>query len=167
MWIPSKEQVKWLIVILSLGALFAGGWYLGATLKQGEWDAAVVQQVEDLNRQIAEANAKVAAQEKQMAVNQAKVSAKYQKQLQEKEREKADAIASAESRGLWVNTTACQSTASVSDSTAPTTGHNGGEKARLPEKTSRDLISLLNEADKVVEQLTACQAILNDKQPQD
>lgn len=154
------EGYAWIIKLVLLGALFAGGWWLGDSLKQGEWDAARVKELAEFNRAIEDANAKVLAAERASAEKASQVSAKYQKKLQEKDREKAAAIADAESRGLWVNVSSGSPGTEVSGTAACPSGSNGETRARLSEKTSRDLIALLNEADRAVEQLNACQDML-------
>jgi len=154
------EGYAWIIKLVLLGALFAGGWWLGDSLKQGEWDAARVKELAEFNRALEDANVKVLAAERASAEKASQVSAKYQKKLQEKDREKAAAIADAESRGLWVNVSSGSPGTEVPGTTACTCGSNGETRARLSEKTSRDLIALLNEADRAVEQLNACQDML-------
>ena len=154
------EGYAWIIKLVLLGALFVGGWWLGDSLKQGEWDAARVKELAEFNRALEDANVKVLAAERASAEKASQVSAKYQKKLQEKDREKAAAIADAESRGLWVNVSSGSPGTEVSGTAACPSGSNGETRARLSETTSRDLISLLSDADKVVEQLNACQDML-------
>ena len=154
------EGYVWIVKLILLGALFAGGWWLGDSLKQGEWDAARVKELAEFNRALEDANAKVLAAERASVEKATQVSAKYQKKLQEKDREKATAIADAESRGLWVNVSSGSSGTEVPGTAACPSGSNGETRARLSETTSRDLIALLNDADKAVEQLNACQDML-------
>lgn len=167
------EGYAWVIKLVLLGALFAGGWWLGDTLKQGEWDAVRATQAEEAAKQIKAARDRADAAEIALAKKLNKASAQYQKKLQEKDREKDDAIARAKSDGLWVNAT-CDGGGQVSDSSTSSGGHNGETRARLSEGTGADLIALAHRANKVVEQLSACQKVLkdqerlvNDQQPKD
>lgn len=157
------EGYTWAIKLVLLGALFAGGWWLGDTLKQGEWDAVRAAQAEEAAQQIKAARDRVDAVEIALAQKLNQASTQYQKKLKEKDREKDDALARARTDGLWVNAT-CDSANQVPDASTATSGHHGETRARLSEKTGEDLISLANDANKVVEQLTSCQKALSDQE---
>ena len=168
------EGYAWVIKAILMAALFVAGWWLGDTLKQGQWDAVRAAQAEVAAQQVKEARDRADAAEVALAQSLNEVSTQYQKKLKEKDREKADAVARAKSNGLWVNATCEDSGDKVSDATAPAGGRNGETRARLSERTGEDLISLATRANKVVEQLTACQKALtdqerlvNDQQPKD
>ncbi len=168
------EGYAWVIKATLAAAIFVVGWWLGDTLKQGEWDAVRVAQAEVAAQQIKAARDRADAAEIALAKSLNEVSTQYQKKLKEKDREKADAVARAKSNGLWVNATCEDSGDKVPDTTTPAGGRNGETRARLSERTGEDLISLATRANKVVEQLTACQKALidqerlvNDQQPKD
>jgi len=166
------EGYAWVIKLVLLGALFAGGWWLGDSLKQGEWDAARVVQQEEAARKLKAANDRADAAEIALAKKLNHVSAQYQKKLKEKDLEKDNAIASAKSNGLWVTATCDGGGQQVSDSSSTSSGHNGEARARLSEEIANALIAIASDADKVTEQLTSCQKalknqekIINDQQP--
>ena len=158
------EEYSWAIKAILMAAIFVAGWWLGDTLKQGEWDAVRVAQAEIIAQQVKEARDRADAAEVALAQSLNEVSTQYQKKLKEKDREKADAVARAKSNGLWVNATCEDSGNKVPDITTPTGGRNGETRSRLSERTGEDLISLATRANKVVEQLTACQKALTDQE---
>lgn len=144
-------------------ALFATGWWLGDSLKQGEWDAARVKEAEAVALAVAESSQKAIAVERDLTERLNSQSKQYQTKLQEKDREKADAILRARTDGLRVDVQASPSKDGVSSASAGSGRCDGGETARLSTEASERLVSLLSEADKVVEQLAACQKILKEE----
>ena len=94
------EAYAWIIKLVLLGALFAGGWWLGDTLKQGEWDAIRAIEAEAAANQIKAERDRADALENALAQKLNQASAQYQKKLKEKDRERDDLIARARSSGL-------------------------------------------------------------------
>lgn len=160
---PNLWSAKWVAMGAFLVAAFATGWWLGDSLKQGEWDAARVQEAEAVAKAVEESRAQAMFTERELTKKLNNQSKQYQVKLQEKDSEKAAAIERARVGGLWVDVQASSNKDAVPDSTSGACGCDGGTTARLSEETSRRLIELASEADKVVEQLTSCQQILKDE----
>lgn len=146
-----------------LVAAFATGWWLGDSLKQGEWDAARVQEAEAVVKAVEESRAQAVFTERELTKKLNNQSKQYQAKLQEKDSEKAAAIELARVDGLRVDIQASSDKDGVPCSSSGTCRCDGGTTAKLSEETSRRLIELTSEADKVVEQLTSCQQILKDE----
>lgn len=157
---PTLTQIKWVLIGVSAVAMFGGGFYLGDSLKQAAWDAVKVKEQEETQKILQAAYSQVIETERGLQKKMVDQSQNYQKKLQEKDREKASAIDHASSDGLWVDVAPQGCKDGVPDSTASTGGHNAETRARLSDSSSRALIELASEANKVVEQLTSCQQIL-------
>lgn len=160
---PNLGSVKWALVGIASIVLFSTGWWLGDSLKQGEWDSARVKEAEAVVLAVEEARAKSVATERELTKKLNSQSKQYQVKLQEKDSEKAAAIERARVDGLRVDIQASPDKDGVSCSSSGTCRCDGETTARLSEETSRRLIELASEADKVVEQLTSCQQILEDE----
>jgi len=106
------------------------------------------------------------AKEQAQAQAFAAVSAQYQKRIANNETQRLADLTAVESRALVLrdpnaDPKACGNQAA---STTPgASGSNGAKGADLPAKTAGFLLGLANEADAVVGQLTACQAILRSE----
>lgn len=160
---PNLGSVKWALVGIASIVLFATGWWLGDSLKQGEWDSARVKEAEAVVLAVEEARAKTVSTERELTKKLNIQSKQYQAKLQEKDSEKAAAIELARVDGLRVDIQASSDKDGVPCSSSGTCRCDGGTTAKLSEETSRRLIELASEADKVVEQLTSCQQILKDE----
>jgi prophage endopeptidase len=154
---------KWAAAAIISIALFATGWWLGGSLKQGEWDAARVKDSEAVAVALKESHDQAIAKERELTQKLNSQSKQYQAKLQEKDREKAAAIERARIDGLRVDVQASSSKDGVSGAAPGSCRCDGGETARLSAEASERLISLLSEADQVVEQLAACQKILKEE----
>lgn len=118
---------------------------------------------------LSDAYAKVSALERKIADIQAQASATLQQKLKEKDNAKTIAVAAARTTGLWIGTRSPKDCGDpTSKATPATSGHNDSTAARLSDTAAEFLISEATRADKVVEQLTACQAIVTaDRIPQE
>ena len=160
---PIPWSAKWVAVAVASVALFATGWWLGDSLKQGEWDAARVKEAEVAARAVEDAHQKSMATERELSQKLNNQSKQYQAKLQEKDREKAIALERARTDGLRVDIQTSSSKDGVSGAATGSCRCDGGETARLSEEASSRLIELASEADRVVEQLNSCQQILRDE----
>ena len=156
------EGYAWVIKLVFLGALFATGWWLGDSLKQGEWDAARVREAEAAVAAINEAKEKLVFTERELTKKLNSQSQSYQKKLQEKDREQAAALERFRSDGLRISVEASGDKAGVSGDTSDSCRCDGGTTAKLSDEVAQRLVERRVEADKIVEQLTACQAILRE-----
>jgi len=160
--IPIPAGAKWIFAAVTAVALFATGWWLGDSLKQGEWDAARAKEAEVAVAAINEAKEKMVFMERELTKKMNSQSQSYQKKLQEKDREKAVALERFRSDGLRVSVEAGGYKAGVPGDTADSCRCDGGTTAKLSDEVAQRLIERSVEADKIVEQLTACQAILKE-----
>jgi hypothetical protein len=115
---------------------------------------------------------RVIAAERETAKTLADVSARYQARLKEKdfEKERAISTATAVAGGLWVGTIRQPDPATAGSPTSTSACRcDGGTRSRLSGKASEFFIGEASRADKIVEQLKACQAVVaaDRKQPGD
>lgn len=159
---PIPGSAKWIAAAIISIALFATGWWLGDSLKQGEWDAARVQEAEAVAVAVKEAHDQAMSKERELTQKLNSQSKQYQVKLQEKDREKAAALERFRSDGLRISVEASGDKAGVSGDPADSCRCDGGTTAKLSDEVAQRLVERRVEADKIVEQLTACQAILRE-----
>jgi hypothetical protein len=160
---PSLASLKWIAIALCVVVAFGAGWDLGGDRVQAKWDAEKA----ELNAKAAEAiqtamNRTLAA-EREAAAKVAATSAKYQMKLQEKQSEEVAAIEHARAGGLYINAQCPSGGNSVSQTGSGSSGRNGEARVKLPDETAESLLRLAAEADRVAEQLNACQNILEEE----
>ena len=143
-------------------ALFATGWWLGDSLKQGQWDAARVQEAEAVAVAVKEAHDQAMSKERELTQKLNNQSKTYQAKLKEKDNEKAAALERFRSDGLRISVETSSSQNGVSGDSSNSCGCDGGATAKLSDEVAQRLVERRTEADKIVEQLTACQAILKE-----
>jgi len=160
--IPIPTGAKWIFAAVTAVALFATGWWLGDSLKQGEWDSARVKEAEAAIAVINESKEKLVFTERELTKKLNSQSQSYQKKLQEKDREQAAAIERFRSDGLRISIESGGDKAGVPGDTTDSCRCDGGTTAKLSDEVAQRLIERSVEADKIVEQLTACQAILRE-----
>lgn len=159
---PTWILSKWTWIGISMVALFATGWWLGDSLKQGQWDAARVQEAEAVAVAVKEAHDQAMSKERELTQKLNSQSKQYQVKLQEKDREKAAALERFRSDGLRISVEASASKDGVPGDPANSCRCDGGATAKLSDEVAQRLVERRTEADKIVEQLTACQAILKE-----
>jgi len=105
-------------------------------------------------------NAKVREIERESASRSADTSAEYQRKLKEKEHEKDRAVAAVRAgmRSMFVNVTPGSCTNDVPGPSPALGGRDGSGRAELSGAAAEFLIGEASRADKLAEQLTACQA---------
>lgn len=91
------------------------------------------------------------------------IDIKYNKKLEKAANEKDIAIANAKSNGLFIPADCPNDSSAVSSNVSTASASHVETRAKLSESAGNFLISLASEADQVVNQLTACQEILNAK----
>ena len=143
-------------------ALFATGWWLGDSLKQGEWDAARVKEAEAVAAAVKEAHDQAMFKERELTQKLNSQSKQYQTKLQEKDREKAAALERLRSDRLRVSIETSAGENGVPGDTADSCRCDGGKTAKLSDEVAQRLVERRAEADRIVEQLTACQGILRE-----
>ncbi len=159
---PTWILSKWTWIGVAMIALFATGWWLGDSLKQGEWDAARVKEAEAVAVALKEAHDQAMFKERELTQKLNSQSKQYQTKLQEKDREKAAALERFRSDGLRISVEASAGQGGVPGDPANSCRCDGGTTAKLSDEVAQRLVERRVEADKIVEQLTACQAILRE-----
>ena len=157
--IPHAYPVAAIAVLLGLAGAYIKGRSDGGELVRSEYAQRDLQAANETAAQISGINQRIRAKERQWAEKFAGASQTYQGRL--KANEKALDIALA---GRLFDRAANQACGGSPGSPAPgASGRNGEAGAYLPESTSRFLLGLASEADAVVLQLQACQAILESE----
>lgn len=149
-------------VALTFGVYFYGV-SVGVDKTEAAWQAREAKINAASATAIQAAEAKARAAERKSAETVASVSAGYQAKLKEKDREKDRAIAGLRvaNGGLFLDTKLPPSCGSPVPEAGPAPGgRDGSTRAELSDKAAEFLIGEANRADKIVEQLTACQAIV-------
>ena len=122
-----------------------------------------IKELEDQAR-IKELEDQARAREREHAQDMAAASAKYQEDLKHEKAAKDRAVADLRSGALRLRIpVACPDGAGGSGTAAPgpgTVGRDGETRAELSVQASEFLVGLASEADEVVHQLTACQAVV-------
>lgn len=156
----------WVILgaVLALVAALAGAYFYGVGVGKDKVEAKWQKREAVINAATAEkirlADARVLEAERKSAENVAAVSQDYQAKLQEKDDEKTRAIANARASGLYVTTKRPKACGDPLPEAGPAPGGRYGEtRTELSDALAEHFIAEANRADKIVEQLTACQAL--------
>lgn len=163
-----------LLMAAVLGAIYAYGqqqFGLGEKAERTAWLNRENTALTKANTQIKALEDKYRAQEQKHAQDMAAASAKYQEDLMHEKDTKDRVIADLRSGALRLRVpVTCPDGAGGSGTAAPgpsTIGRDGETRAELSISASEFLVGLANEADQVVRQLTACQAVVfSDRQAQ-
>jgi hypothetical protein len=138
-------------------------WHQGALSIQSQWDAEKAALNAEAAKQIQEANDRVAAAEREAVRKVAATDAKYQAVLKEKRSEEAIAIARASTGGLRINAKCPGNPNAVSGSASSSSSSDGEARVELSKADGDFLIRFAAEADRLTEQLNACQTLLEEE----
>jgi hypothetical protein len=152
--------IKWGAIALLILSVFGSGWHLGAKNVQSKWDFQSAVVAAESAKTLQEAQERVLTVERESVAKLVSVQAQYQKQLKGKQSEEASAISLAYSGGLRIDAECPSNPSALSNTAASTTGGNGTTRVRLSKEAGEFLVRLAAEADRVTEQLTACQATI-------
>lgn len=142
------------------GAWTVQGWRMKA--QETDWQTREAKINAETANKIREANDRVRGIEQDIAQLLANESSGYQAKLKEKDHALQVALDSVATVGLFSHGPACPPVGgnSASGSAAGTSGRDGPARAKLPDEDARFLLSEASRADKIVEQLTACQGVV-------
>lgn len=161
--VPSPWTILAALLILlatATGSFFYGR-HVGTLETAHAWEAREIKLNADSAAAIKAADDKVLAAERTAAASTAAVSSKYQAKLKEQENAYTRAIGVARLGGLRIGTVGTPTCAGpVPPTSAGTTGRDGETRAELSPDAAEFLIGEASRADKIVEQLNACQAVL-------
>lgn len=164
--------MKWLaVLLLAAAAVYAIYSYgqqqfgLGEKAERATWLARENAQLTKANAKIKQLEEKYRQLEQDRAEVQAAISSKYQKDLNHVKTEKDRVIAGLRDGAfrlrIPVATRLNAYGGSAAEVAAPACGRDGGTRTELPVEASEFLVGLASEADEVVKQLGACQAVIN------
>lgn len=149
-------------LLVVIGAYFYGH-SEGADSVQAKWSAEKAQLNAQALAELQAANERVKEVEKEMGDRLQTAAEKYMKVIKEKSNAEAAAIDRAGSGGLFINAKCEGGSDAVSGAAGGTGGSDGTKRVELPRADGEFLIRLAAEADRVAEQLTACQAVLREE----
>jgi hypothetical protein len=164
-------NTRLILMLLWLASLAAMGWWQrsdGRTVERTAWEQRENKQLQAANDRIIEFNAKYRNLERQSAVDMARVSADYQKELQhvQAQRDRARADLRAGKRLLDPGARPAATCGDrPADAGTAAERRDGAAPGELSGEASRFLLDLAAEADAVVVQLTACQQALVKRGP--
>jgi hypothetical protein len=156
---------NWMIGAIALGVMLlvtnALTWHVSAVYTESGWQAREAKINADAAVKIEAANARVRGIELRMAENLASIDARYQTKLKEKDNALTAARAAARHYGLFVTATCPPADRGAAGSTPAGPGiGDGAARVRLSDEAADFLVGEAARADAVVEQLTACQAVV-------
>jgi len=159
----SITTIKWVAIGVALFVACAFSWHQGALNVQSKWDKEKAEMNAQAAKEIEEANNRVRAAERAANARVAKTEQLFNQKLKEKSREEDDAVNRARTGGLFVNAKCPNRQDAVPGASADSSAGNGETRVELPQADGEFLIRLAAEADRVTEQLSACQRILEDQ----
>jgi prophage endopeptidase len=159
-----------LVAVITLLAMIGAGvayvYHAGKISEREVWEKREAVQVAAANAKILELNEKYRALENDKAKALSIVSNAYEEKLNDAAKKKDRDVAAARSNApqyqLRYATTsgACADRSNTTETPPTSPGHNGPAVATLPPEVAADLFALADDADAVVEQLTACQQVV-------
>lgn len=152
-----------ILAILIIGTSVAIGYRYGAMQVQSKWDKEKAELNAQAAKEIEEASNRVRAIEREANARVVQTEQLYNKKLKEKSNEEADALNRARTGGLFVNAKCPNAQGAVPGATSDSAASDGETRVELPKEDGEFLIRLAAEADRVTEQLSACQKLLEDE----
>lgn len=157
---PQAKYIAALAAVAVLLLTYGLGRHDGARMMEAEWQKEKAElnaaAVDKLQAKIVE-NAEKEAQHAQKIRN---ITDSFNSRLTEIKNEKTSALTVARGRGLYVNTRCPSDRNPLPEASSGVAADYRIARTRLSDEDADFLITLAADADKVVEQLTACQAVL-------
>lgn len=156
----SDALIRWIAGALAVLALLAGVWWhghsRGAAGVQAEWDADRAQ----LNTKLLAQERSARAAEQQHAQALAAIDAKYQENERNAQLETDRLRAQLRAGAVRLSVPVVAGSCSLSATGAGAGSGDGAERADIQPAAADDLVALAADADAVVRQLSACQAVV-------
>ena len=152
----------WFLVgsgVLIIASYFYG-YSTGYDVSKSAWEAEKSITTKEAMDNMIAATDKVKSLEQELATKQNKVEKVYVNKIRTVEVESKRITDIARNDGLFVDASCADSSGPLPDSASGSGSSNGSQKAKLSRKAADALISIAADADTIVHQLTACQAIL-------
>lgn len=155
----------WMIlgaVVFAIAAYFYGH-QQGGNAVRVEWEVEKSQANAQAAEVLQQANAKTRAVEQALAQSQVKVEKIYVEKVREVQVVRDELSDVARNGGLFIDAACPDGSGQLSSPATGAGGNHGGAKARLSGEAAEALVSIAADADEIVLQLQACQAILNEE----
>lgn len=156
-------QAKFIAVLGAISVLlltYGFGRHDGARIMEAKWQ----EEKAALNAAAADAlHAKIVENAEKEAYHAQKIrniTDSFNSRLTEIKNEKSSALTVARSRGLFVNTSCPRDRDALPQTSSSPSGGDGTTRSRLSDADAEFFITFAADADKVVEQLAACQAVI-------
>jgi hypothetical protein len=156
-------MLKWAAIGLVVCLSFIFGWNQGSLNVQAQWAKEKAELNAQAAKEIEEANNRVRAVERESYIKVAKTEQLFNKKLREKSNEEASALDRARNGGLFVNAKCTGRSNTVPGTTSSSSSSDGETRVELSKEDGEFLIRIAAEADRVTEQLSACQKLLEDE----
>jgi hypothetical protein len=141
----------------------------GHAAERGKWQARENEQLTTANAKIMELQEAARAEERAKAQAVAAISEKYEKEKIDAAAQKARDIAAARAGALSLRIPApsCPGAGGGETGAAPAAAgeRDGRAPGELPREVTANLLALADDADEVVQQLSACQAVVRADRP--
>lgn len=161
----------WIIVgfLVALAGACAGGYFFGhstgTTAERETWEKRENTELQAANAKVHGLEEAARASERAHAVQIASIGTQHAKEMEDARKQKDRDMANARSGALSLRISApCKaSSGGIRAPAAPASGvGDGAETIELPREITANLFALADDADEVVRQLTACQAVILD-----
>jgi hypothetical protein len=156
-------MLKWAAIGLVVCLSFIFGWNQGSLNVQAQWAKEKAELNAQAAKEIEEANNRVRAVERESYIKVAQTEQLFNKKLREKSNEEASALDRARNGGLFINAKCQSRTNTVSGTSSSSSSSDGETRVELSKEDGEFLIRIAAEADRVTEQLSACQKLLEDE----
>ncbi len=160
---PNLMLLRLVAIGLIVALLVGVGYRYGSMSVQSEWDKEKAELNAQAAKQIEEANNRVRAIEREANSRVAQTEQLFNKKLKEKDLEEANALDRARTGGLFINAKCPSGSDSMPGASSSSGSGDGETRVELPQADGEFLIRLASEADRVTEQLSACQKLLEDE----
>lgn len=144
-------------------AAYFYGHHEGGNAVTAQWEIEKSQANQQSAEVLQQANARALDAERALAKKQVKMEKIYVENVREVEVVRDQLVNVAHTDGLFIDATCSDSSGKLPGVATSAGGNYGTTKARLSESTAEALINIAADGDKIVQQLTACQSVLNEE----
>jgi hypothetical protein len=160
---PNLMLLRLIAIGLISAILVCVGYQYGSMSVQSKWDKEKAELNAQAAKEIQEANDRVRAIERESYLKVAQTEQMFNKKLKEKNLEEVNALNRARTGGLFVNAKCPSSVNAMSGAAKNSSSGDGETRVELHQADGEFLIRFAAEADRITEQLSACQKLLEDE----
>lgn len=157
-YIPVLKLAAFAAFIL---AAFVGGYHMGGASARAELAEERATLNAESVRELEKARADAERFRGEIEGKFAALNEAHQKQLKERDNEKAAALRDARARGMFVNARCQGDPGSPAAPAATASGSDGSTRVRLSDPDAEFLVAFASDADAVADQLRACQSVIS------